>query len=539
MIKKILFFLLVCGSVVFAKENVGVSTSSGGIGISGKGEVGDCNPATAQVDLNINNIRSRLLTGGDLWWDPVASQNHYQVPKDSDPATHSLFAGALWIGGIDQLGQLKVAAQTYRQTGNDFWPGPLDSDGQVEQEVCNQFDRFFEVRGNDITTFLATLEEAGGSVSPGDVPESILLWPGRNNPYFSSFELPEDKNLAPFWDADGDEDYDPTKGDYPVINPEVENVYADQMIWWVFNDRGNTHTETGGEAIGLEIGALAFAFATNDDVNNMTFYRYVIDNKSTQPLNNTYFGQWVDPDLGQYTDDFVGCVPEEALGIVYNGDAVDEGFYGATPPMLGVDFFEGPKRVLDVDEDGDGELDVEQLGMSAFVYYNNDFSVTGNPENASHIYQYLSGFWKDGLPFTFGGTGRGGSDATPYMFPDGPDQPAPAWSECAAGNTPADRRFLQSSGPFRLDPGAVNSITVGVVWIREGLQYPCPSFDAIIRADRKAQALFDNNFKLKDGPDAPNLSIRELNREVVLSIWNDPLRSNNAFEAYEEADPVL
>ena len=45
-----------------------------------------------------------------------------------------------------------------------------------------------------------------------------------------------------------------------------------------------------------------------------------------------FFGQWVDPDLGQYDDDFVGCVPEEGVGIVYNGDAVD-GQYGDTPPI--------------------------------------------------------------------------------------------------------------------------------------------------------------------------------------------------------------
>ena len=32
--------------------------------------------------------------------------------------------------------------------------------------------------------------------------------------------------------------------------------------------------------------------------------------------------------------------------------------------------------------------------------------------------------------------------------------------------TPADRRFVQSAGPFTLEPGAVNRITTGVVWAR-------------------------------------------------------------------------
>jgi hypothetical protein len=38
---------------------------------------------------------------------------------------------------------------------------------------------------------------------------------------------------------------------------------GDQTIWWVFNDKGNVHTETGGESIGLEIRAQAFAFLNN------------------------------------------------------------------------------------------------------------------------------------------------------------------------------------------------------------------------------------------------------------------------------------
>jgi hypothetical protein len=44
-----------------------------------------------------------------------------------------------------------------------------------------------------------------------------------------------------------------------------------------------------------------------------------------------------------------------------------------------------------------------ELGMSSFLYYNNDFTVIGNPENASDYYGYLSGTWKDGSPFTDGG----------------------------------------------------------------------------------------------------------------------------------------
>ena len=56
-----------------------------------------------------------------MWWN--LSDGKYEIPKNS--GKHSMFAGSLWIGGLDDDDQLKVAAQTYRQSGNDFWPGPI------------------------------------------------------------------------------------------------------------------------------------------------------------------------------------------------------------------------------------------------------------------------------------------------------------------------------------------------------------------------------------------------------------------------------
>ncbi len=520
----LLIVLALLGSTGQAREIQGLP---GKTNSSGKTAAG-CQSASAFTELNVNNIRAGLMTGGDLWWD--LSDAKYEVPKvepgSGEVSVSSIFAGALWIGGIDQLGQLKIAAQTYRQTGNDFWAGPLDDDGQVDERTCNEFDRFWEVSGTDITNFLAAWEEeTAATLSPAAVPQSLQEWPARNN-VNAAIELPDDKDLAPFYDYDENGIYDPTRGDYPVIDPENEGVYADQMIWWVFNDKGDIHSETGGEAIGVEVGALAFAYATNDEVNNMSFYKYVVDNRSTAALDSVYFGQWVDPDLGEYDDDYVGCNVENSLGVVYNGQAND-GQYGSEPPMLGVDFFQGPR-----DENGN------ELGMSAFVYYDNDRTDFGNPDAASHFYGYLAGHWKNGRPLVNDGVdGRGDGEPFPYVFPGDPADPE-AWSECSAGNTAADRRFLQVSGPFRLLPGAVNEVIVGVVWVQEGVNYPCPSFKPLLKADAKAQALFDSNFAIPNGPDAPDMVINESDRKLILTLSNSPA-SNNFNEEYMESDAVL
>ncbi|MCD4664380.1 MAG: T9SS type A sorting domain-containing protein, partial [Bacteroidales bacterium] len=56
--------------------------------------------------------------------------------------------------------------------------------------------------------------------------------------------------------------------------------------------------------------------------------------------------------------------------------------------------------------------------------------------------------------------------------------------------------------------------------------------------DDKCQALFDNCFKLIDGPDAPDLTFQELDRQIIVYISNDKM-SNNYKERYQELDPQI
>ena len=63
------------------------------------------------------------------------------------------------------------------------------------------------------------------------------------------------------------------------------------------------------------------------------------------------------------------------------------------------------------------------------------------------------------------------------------------------------------------------------------------SVEAMKQADTKAQALFDACFKILSPPDAPRLTIQELENELILTIDN-PSSSNNFEEAYEELDEI-
>jgi hypothetical protein len=476
-----------------------------------------CEAATKSADLDINNVRAKILNGGDMWWD--LSSAKYEVPKVVDATSvrkNSLFAGALWIGG--KIGQdLHIAAMTYRQSGSDFWPGPLDkSTASTDQIRCENYDRVWKIERTELEDF-----EESGFV---DVTRDISEWPA--GPSRVSMVGNEDPSMAPFFDNPNSAIgiYDPFNGDYPVLDDERPankngvSKQPDQMIWMVYNDRGNIHTETNGDPIGIELRTTAFAFATNDEVNNMTFYTTTVINRGFNVVDDAYFGQWVDADLGNFSDDYVGCDVERSLGYCYNGDNEDEGIsgYGLNPPSVGVDYFEGP-----IDQNGN------ELGLSHFMYYNNDFNpITGNPQLAIHYYNYLQGRWKNGSKVTYGGDGNGNNggatnDTCNYMFPGDTDPDfSDEWTERTAGNSPADRRFVQSSGPFRLLPGAVNKVTVACVWARTTSGGATGSLDLLRLASDKAQILFNNGFDLIDGPDAPDVEVQELENELVFQFLN-------------------
>lgn len=571
---------------------------------------GNCEAPRNRTDLNVNMVRARINTGGDMWWD-LQSKPLYEVPKGS--GCHALFAGSIWVGGKDANNQLKFAGQRFRASGTDFWTGPLiktgTERGNVSMEVCREYDRHFAINKNMVAKFREWYRCSHNPDCEPDpsysIPDTILNWPG-NGPAGGY-----DNVLAPYYDYNGDGRYNAEDGDFPYyefpldgitddkdcIRPRnrVSKLYGDYTLWWVYNDRGNIHTETKGAAIGMEFRSQAFAFATNDELNTMTFYNYNITNRSTYTLFQTYFGVWTDADLGNPNDDYIGCDIDRGLGYLYNSTNNDESTgghigYGILPPAIGIDFFEGPyqdkagidkpsawdtidgRRVLNCAKlpgdttdiglyngninglnFGDKEIDNERWGMRRFIYFNNNVgnSATYDPETAIQYYGYLTGKWLDGTRIFFGGTGHNSSNTTnveaDFVFPGTSDKcnwgtkgnDLGRWDELADLNgnpNPAgDRRFVQSAGPFTLEPGAVNDITLGAVWARAGSGNNLSSVEAMKKADDKAQILFETCFRPLDGPDAPNLTYIETDQKIIFQISNES-EFNNYLESYIEKD---
>lgn len=580
-----------------------------------------CSPAIRITYLEFNNVRTRIEAGGLWWQDRANSRADYEVPKGSN--SYALYAGGLWLAGTDVNGQLKAAVSQFGQ-GVDYWTGPLDTVGtaEISATTCSEWDRFFEINRQDVLEFVLYRQALANNTVDEEfpngyqVPQSIVDWPA-NGRTGSGYE--QAKKLAPFVDVNSDGRYDYRDGDYPfydlgssfnsfvdgsILNengtvdcraPRLDRsesakrpLFGDKTYWWIFNDKGNLHTESNAPSIGMEIHAQAFAFATNDEVNDMTFYNFELINRSTFTLTDTYFASYVDPDLGYAFDDYVGCDVERGFGYCYNGDDHDEDFqgqngYGSNPAVIGIDFFEGPYQDADgINNEvgiGPGEalnglgyhdpnaldpdtiVDNERFGMRRFVYYNNSGGNNGNPSLAIHYYNYMRGIWQNGQRMRHGGDGLNATGVedipTAFMFPG--DSDPLHWGTTENGVTeipdngnwtegnpgagaspiaPGDRRFLQSAGPFTLRPGNVNDITVGVVFAQAESGGRSASLRKAFTADDRAQALFDNCFQVLSGPDAPELTIQELDQELVMYLSN-PQISNNYKEEYEEEDPNI
>lgn len=565
----------ITASGAFGREHIGSLKKAAAV--ANKTQAKDCDPGISLIDLDINNIRAKLLNTGDMWWDRSSAK--YQVPKISKSALaagekgpNTLFSGSIWISGKDGGGNLKIAALTFSGREAEFWPGPLETRNgmpEINKSECKAWDQFFTVYSSEID-IVRGIYKKQGAVASGDIPSNVKYWPALGNPFLQEKGLDAKEYLAPFFDVDNDKLYNPEKGDFPVINPENES-YGDQMIFWVLNDVGNVHTSSQGQAIGVQMNCLAFAFASTNELNNMTFYRYHIINKNSEPLLETFMSQFVDCDMGNYNDDYVGCDTVRSLGFVYNSDPFDESVgslpgYGDQPPLQGIDFFEGPVADKDgkdndkdglidegydgIDNDGDGLIDkndrdeMEQLGMMSFSYFVNGAGGDNtDPTIGIEFRNVQTGFGRTGKRFTVGGNGLGTTGApTNYCFPGDPSLPSPAWSMCSAGLTAQDLRFVQNSGPFTLASGSEQYITVGAIFVQppvgsyNGCQINVAGF--LGKADDLAQNLFDNQFKVARGPQAPELAIREGNGELIVNIINLP-SSNNANEGYKERSPDI
>jgi len=151
-------------------------------------KVEDCNPPIAYTEFALNNVRFGLEAGGQIWENNGDAA--YSIPKvdlaSGEIPIHSLYAGALWLGGYSPDGQLKLAAVTYRTGGaTDFYNGPLSNDNFATADFCGSYDRHFLANRTDCQVhraFFSASEEEVEQLFPDgySIPSYFNDWPGQN-----------------------------------------------------------------------------------------------------------------------------------------------------------------------------------------------------------------------------------------------------------------------------------------------------------------------------------------------------------------------
>ena len=146
----------------------------------------NCSPATAKLYMEFNDVKALIEQGGSMFQNRAAGVAAYEVPKGSK--LFAIFAGALWMGGTDVNGQLKLAALRYR-SGNDFWPGPLTvnpgtgdydpsnplgagvvrdfGEANIDPDQCIAYDKFYTIRKAEVIRFNIWWECTNGVVTEG------------------------------------------------------------------------------------------------------------------------------------------------------------------------------------------------------------------------------------------------------------------------------------------------------------------------------------------------------------------------------------
>ena len=531
---------------------------------------GDAGPA--DTFFNINSWKIHMENQGFFAWNGTSHGSAGNYPKGMGSV---IFAeGILWgvkvddKYGVDANGEIltdgsgggtprvRVNGSMYN-TGLKAGKVLRDANGRVLNTNYSENYReqqIWRVRKNwntaDLRGDIAILKDA----DPTTLTDAQIA-AGKSQYEHDWKDWPADEG-APYDDVNNDGAYTAAtwNGETSSWDGDIPGIPgADQTIWTVANDLPDEFTGGatvsvseggwGSPPIGFEIQITlwGYDFPFSNPLSSMMFKRARINyvglpgGPATAKLDTVYFTQWSDPDLGTYTDDYVGSDTTLSLGYVYNGNTFDDQFfssYGSPVPAAGYDFLEGPK--IDADSNlatGPGGKETT-LGMTSFVYFAAGSSVS-DPSTKVYVgtlqwFNLMEGFlprpeYPTQQPFVDPITGL----AEKFVLAGDPPSGA-GWIDGII-LPPGDRRLVMNTGPFQMVIGDTQDVVVGLIGGMGGDNLS--SITVLKYNDIFAQFAYDNNFSLPTPPKAPVVSTFEGDGYITLN-WAETA-------AYEQTENVV
>lgn len=305
---------------------------------------------------------------------------------------------------------------------------------------------------------------------PKDKRNSIYVLNADDKPFGNSWQVWKDavERGAEFYDGDNDGIYYPIDKNFNGIwdsDEDMPMILGDETVWCVYNDGiPDSLRRLRVPPKDIEIAQTIFT-SSKPGLENVMFLRYKILNKSFVDYDSVYFGFWADPDLGEATDDLVGCDTLLNSGLVYNDGADNfEYGYGDNPPAFFTTLLQGPITDTGLNTDTAYNKLGELLGTRMFPSLKNSnisahtMSIGGDPSlsdpsESIDVRNNLMGKTRFGNypdPCTFSyGQVLGGvncNEVNNRLWVSGDPVTQIGWIE----TVPADQRNLLSTGPFKL-----------------------------------------------------------------------------------------
>ncbi len=231
--------------------------------------------------MNSNNISTWYSNNGSYNRDRSTGNSGFEWPKGS--YKFARYTSGMWIGAIVGKDTL-VCVATYDY---EYRPGFIDNEGNPQGSSDPSY-RVYVINKSDSSS------------------EDYQNWPGNQGAYLNERGKP--------------------------------NLTGDQTMFYSYTDGyPDSHMNIAGSTAPLKAVILQTNWCfkqANSLLNDVIFTEYRIINRGNLPWTKCYFAQWTDDDLGQATDDAVGCDTILDMAFTYNFDNND-GIYGLNPPATG------------------------------------------------------------------------------------------------------------------------------------------------------------------------------------------------------------
>lgn len=451
------------------------------------------------TNYGIFGLDVRNNVGGGRW--PRGTNNQY------------IFGGGVWFAAkkLNPIGDtVKLCAISYNPNSGASWmvPGRIEEDGDpVNDDAREKYRVYFstDYRRSD-----------GSPIKPADGTSPWPIWDISENPKDT---LKKDRYFGGYVDNTGLRN--------TSTYPKGPAFISGEDIFATFKDTDLNRYEGGvgrrrgeGYPLRLQYEQMIYSWGFGD-YRDFLFIKYAIINKSKDTLRQCWMAPAMDMDIGvagtstnyPANDRTRFYNEDDTLNLAVQWSEGNQGEAGKGFGYIGFDFLESPsvypaRVVRDTVKDSNGNDSIryqiigtspdsagflrndkkvytnsEQLGLRTF----RNWTIDQDPKENDQRYDFLALGVKD-------------------------------------GDTPAgDKRFLMATGPFALRPSDTARVVVGIIIAStpSGGDATGRTEDLVelVKRDKFAQRVYDDNFRTPIPPDPSKVSWRPLNNAVVVQ-WD-------------------